>query len=138
MLIALIASVAYLLGSIPTGYFAARVAGVDIRQRGSGNVGATNVTRVLGKKFGYAVFAFDFSKGFIAVKLSSVLVGFFKNGAISSEIAGVIAAVLAVIGHTNPIWLAFKGGKGVATALGTLFALNWSIALIVGFVWIGA
>jgi acyl phosphate:glycerol-3-phosphate acyltransferase len=135
MAIALIAAAAYLIGSIPAGYLAARLAGIDIRKVGSGNVGATNVTRTLGKKFGYPVFAFDFLKGFFAVHLAKVVMASLSYVE-WSELGCVIAAVLAVIGHTNPVWLGFKGGKGVATSLGALFALNWLGALIVGLVWI--
>jgi glycerol-3-phosphate acyltransferase PlsY len=132
--LALVAVAAYLIGSLPTGYLAGRLAGIDIRKCGSGNVGATNVTRVLGKKFGYPVFALDFCKGFVAVQLAKLVVP--TPGAPSPEICAVTAAVLSVIGHTNPVWLGFKGGKGVATSIGALFALNWVSALIIGLVWI--
>ena len=101
----------------------------------SGNVGATNVARVLGKRFGYPVFIIDVAKGFAAVKLAEA----FANGAHSSafvvDLYGVLGGSLAVIGHSFPVWLGFKGGKGVATSMGALFAMNWIPALIVGIVW---
>ena len=136
MLIALISAVSYLIGSVPIGYLAGRLAGVDVRKSGSGNVGATNVTRVLGKKFGYPVFLLDAGKGLFAVEIAQVLIVSSRRSASSAEWYAILAAVLAVIGHTNSIWLGFKGGKGVATSIGALFALNWLSALIIGFVWI--
>lgn len=136
MLIALISAVSYLIGSVPFGYLAGRLAGVDVRKSGSGNVGATNVTRVLGKKFGYPVFLLDAGKGFFAVEMAQVLIASSRRSASSTEWYAILAAVLAVIGHTNSIWLGFKGGKGVATSIGALFALNWLSALIIGIVWI--
>ena len=126
----------YLLGSIPAGYIAGRLAGVDIRKVGSGNVGATNVTRSLGKAYGYAVFAFDFLKGLVAVSISILLAERIKLGIISPELAGITAAVCAVLGHSFPIWLAFKGGKGVATSAGALFGLMPLAALIGVIIWI--
>src|SRR6516165_1734850 len=101
----------YLLGSIPFGYLAGRLAGIDIRQAGSGNVGATNVTRALGKAYGYPVFALDVLKGLAAVRISMAVA---ERTETFPEIVGMVAAVLPVIGHSFPIWLGFKGGKGVA------------------------
>ncbi|HEX4639118.1 MAG TPA: glycerol-3-phosphate 1-O-acyltransferase PlsY [Chthoniobacterales bacterium] len=136
ILIALIAVVSYLVGSLPIGYLAGRIAGVDVRALGSGNVGATNVTRVLGKKFGYPVFLLDAGKGLVAVEVAKTVIASSGRSALSTELCGIIAAAFAVIGHTNSIWLGFKGGKGVATSIGAMFALNWLCALIVGLVWI--
>jgi acyl phosphate:glycerol-3-phosphate acyltransferase len=126
----------YLIGSFPTAYLAGKVAGIDIREAGSGNVGATNVGRVLGKRFGYPVFLIDFAKGFIAVKLAETILGPVPAGAIFVEFCRVLGAMFAVIGHSFPVWLGFKGGKGVATSMGALFALNWVPAVVVGTVWI--
>jgi acyl phosphate:glycerol-3-phosphate acyltransferase len=126
----------YLLGSIPFGYLIGRIAGVDVRKTGSGNVGATNVLRVLGKRYGYPVFVLDFLKGFGAVKISML----FATGASpdwnSSEMFGIIAAVSSVVGHSYPPWLKFKGGKGVATSAGALFALTAIGGLIGLAIWI--
>ncbi len=113
----------YLLGSIPFGYIAGRIAGIDIRNCGSGNVGATNVVRTLGKNYGYPVFAADFLKGFAAVKMSVLIATRARPEWIAPEIFGIIAAVSSVVGHSFPIWLYFKGGKGVATSAGALFVI---------------
>ncbi|MGB9476446.1 MAG: glycerol-3-phosphate 1-O-acyltransferase PlsY [Candidatus Udaeobacter sp.] len=126
----------YLLGSIPFGYLAGRIAGVDIRECGSGNVGATNVLRVLGKSFGYPVFAADFFKGFAAVKVSILIAMRIQPEWISSETFGIAAAISSVLGHSFPVWLGFKGGKGVASSGGALFALAPVAALFGAGIWI--
>ena len=114
----------YLLGSVPFGYLAGQFAGVDIRKFGSGNVGATNVVRLLGKRYGYPVFALDFLKGFGAVKISMLMATGQPPEWNSPETFGIAAAISCVIGHSYPAWLKFKGGKGVATSAGALFALT--------------
>jgi glycerol-3-phosphate acyltransferase PlsY len=134
--IALITLVAYLLGSLPSGYIAGKLAGVDIRQVGSGNVGATNVTRVLGKRYGYPVFAIDFLKGFAAVAIAQLIARSAQFNPFWIDVCGVLGAIFSVIGHSYPIWLGFKGGKGVATSVGSLFCLTWLAASIVGVVWV--
>jgi len=126
----------YLLGSIPFGYLAGRIAGIDIRKRGSGNVGATNVIRTLGKGYGYPVFAADFLKGFGAVKMSMLIVTRLHPEWNSSEMFGIVAAIFSVLGHSFPVWLHFKGGKGVATSAGALFGLAPVAALAGAAVWI--
>jgi acyl phosphate:glycerol-3-phosphate acyltransferase len=124
----------YLLGSIPAGYLAGRLARVDIRKVGSGNIGATNVTRVLGRRYGYVVFAIDFLKGLVAVRLS-ILLAQTQFGGKYTELIGIVAAVACVLGHTFPIWLQFKGGKGVATSAGALFGLLPLAALVGALIW---
>jgi acyl phosphate:glycerol-3-phosphate acyltransferase len=126
----------YLLGSIPFAYLAGRLAGIDIRQAGSGNVGATNVVRVLGKRYGYPVFALDFLKGFGAVKISMLIAPGQPPEWNSPEIFGILAAMSSVLGHLYPPWLKFKGGKGVATSGGALLALTPVAALIGVAIWI--
>jgi glycerol-3-phosphate acyltransferase PlsY len=126
----------YLLGSIPFGYLAGRIAGIDIRKTGSGNIGATNVVRVLGKQYGYAVFALDFLKGFAAVKMSMLIAAGARLELSSPEMFGILAAVGSVIGHCFSPWLKFKGGKGVATSAGALFGLMPLAALIGTAIWI--
>jgi glycerol-3-phosphate acyltransferase PlsY len=126
----------YLLGSIPFGYIAGRVAGIDIRNCGSGNVGATNVTRTLGKRYGYPVFTADFLKGFGAVKMSVLIATRARPEWISPETFGIIAAISSVVGHCFPIWLRFKGGKGVATSAGALLGLAPVAALAGVAIWI--
>lgn len=111
---------AYLLGSIPFGFLTARLKGIDIRTQGSGNIGATNVFRVVGRNWGIAVLALDALKGFLAVALARLL----SEG--SSHPAFIPAAGMAgILGHTFPLWLRFKGGKGVATSLGVFLAVSW-------------
>jgi len=131
-----VAIVGYIVGSLPTAYIAGRLAGIDIRRSGSGNVGATNVARVLGKRFGYPVFVVDVLKGFAAVEFAEVISASAHSSALVVDFWGIVGAIFAVIGHSYPVWLGFKGGKGVATSVGALFALNWIPALIVGIVWI--
>ena len=133
---ALVALVGYFLGSIPTGYIAGRIAGVDVRKVGSGNVGATNVTRVLGKRFGYPVFVVDFGKGLAAVVAGVMIAKSDQATPRFVDLCGAGAAIFSVLGHSYSIWLGFKGGKGVATALGGLFGLNWIAAAIVCGVWV--
>jgi len=126
----------YLLGSIPFGYLAGRLKGTDIRQAGSGNVGATNVVRVLGKGYGYPVFALDVLKGFGAVKISMLIAPGRPPEWNSPEIFGIFAALSSVLGHLYPPWLKFKGGKGVATSAGALFALTPVATLIGVAIWL--
>src|SRR5919197_3713761 len=126
----------YLLGSIPFGYLAGRLAGIDIRRAGSGNIGATNVVRVLGKRYGYSVFVLDFLKGFGAVKISMVIAMGAPLQWNSPAMFGTIGAICSVVGHSFSPWLKFKGGKGVATSAGALVALMPLAALIGGAVWI--
>jgi acyl phosphate:glycerol-3-phosphate acyltransferase len=126
----------YLLGSIPFGYLAGRIAGIDIRKCGSGNVGATNVIRTLGKAYGYPVFIADFLKGFGAVKVSLLIATRGHSEWNSPEMFGIVAAISSVIGHSFPVWLDFKGGKGVATSAGALFGLAPVAALVGVAIWI--
>ena len=134
--LAVVALIGYLLGSLPAGYLAGRLAGVDIRRVGSGNIGATNVLRVLGKRFGYPVFLIDFGKGFAAVWLAAFVATRNGSSADFRELSAAAAGVGAVIGHSFPVWLRFKGGKGVATSMGVLFGLGPIAALIVCSVWL--
>jgi len=126
----------YLIGSIPAGYIAGRIVGIDIRTVGSGNIGATNVTRVLGKRYGYPVFIVDFLKGFAAVGMSIMIAKRTQPVLIPSELLGVVGAVACVLGHSFPVWLGFKGGKGVAASAGALFGLMPFVALIAVAVWL--
>ena len=126
----------YLIGSIPAGYIAGRIVGIDIRTVGSGNIGATNVTRVLGKRYGYPVFIVDFLKGFAAVGMSIMIAKRAQPALVSSELFGVVGAVACVLGHSFPVWLGFKGGKGVAASAGALFGLTPFVALIAVAVWL--
>jgi glycerol-3-phosphate acyltransferase PlsY len=121
MLYLFVACGAYLLGSIPSGYLIGRSQGVDLRTQGSGNIGATNALRVLGKKWGYLCFALDIGKGLAATLLAKLLVA--PACGLDPVIASIVAAVSAVAGHNFPVWLGFKGGKGVATSAGAVIGL---------------
>jgi len=131
-----ICGLGYLFGSFPAGYFAGRVTGVDIRSAGSGNIGATNVLRVLGKKWGYTVFFVDAFKGFAAVRLAFFLAGRMPEPPPHPEYFAILAAVMCIAGHTFPIWLRFKGGKGVATSAGALFGLMPLAVPFIILIWI--
>lgn len=118
----IIIGLSYLIGSIPFSYITAKLIGnIDIRNYGSGNTGATNVFRTLGPKAGFTAFFLDFLKGFIPALLVK---NYFELD------MAVIASVTAVIGHCYSFWINFKGGKGVATTGGTIFALYPMIGLI--------
>jgi acyl phosphate:glycerol-3-phosphate acyltransferase len=123
----------YLLGSIPFGYLAGKIAGVDVREHGSRNIGATNVLRTLGWEYGYPVFLADALKGFSAVRLALWL-GDSSPGLTYK--LGVMAAICAVLGHNFPPWLGFRGGKGVATSAGAYLGLVPAAALVAVAVWI--
>lgn len=125
---------AYLFGSIPFGYLAGRVQGVDVREHGSGNIGATNVLRVFGKKWGYFVFLGDTLKGLLAVRLALWING---DNQTVDYVAGILAATASVVGHSFPIWLHFRGGKGVATAAGACLGLFPLETLVAIAVWCG-
>ncbi len=132
MIYLLVALVSYLLGSIPFGVFASRLAGVDVREHGSGNIGATNVLRVLGKKYGYPVFFADVLKGFAAVRFALFMAERYQSPPYQ---LGVLAAMMAIAGHSYPVWLKFQGGKGVATSAGAGFGLVPIAILIVAAIW---
>lgn len=126
MKILLVILVSYILGSIPFGYIIAKIKGVDITKLGSGNIGATNVGRYLGKPYFFIVLFLDAIKGFIPTILFKLLFGLEY---------GILAGLFSVIGHSYSIFMKFKGGKGVATGLGVSIALI-PIETIIGFgVW---
>lgn len=135
------AVVAYLLGSIPTGFLVARAKGIDIRSVGSGNIGATNVFRVLGTVAGVLVLLVDAAKGYLGCELVSNLVHLILSMNAGREIASreglaVVGGVAAILGHNYTCWLHFRGGKGVATTAGVLLAL-FPRAFAVGlFTWL--
>jgi acyl phosphate:glycerol-3-phosphate acyltransferase len=108
-------ALAYLLGSIPFSYLVARAKGVDVRKVGSGNVGATNVMRAAGRVAGLLAFVLDFAKGGAAVLIAQA---FARAGPLPA-----LCAVAAVLGHMYPVWLRFRGGKGVATGVGAFVPL---------------
>lgn len=126
-LLGLVGLGAYLLGSVPFGLVIARVMGLgDLRSLGSGNIGATNVMRTGNKAAGFLTFALDAGKGAIAVLLARAALG---------EDAAQIAGVAAFLGHLYPVFIGFRGGKGVATFIGTALALAWPVGLALCAIW---
>jgi glycerol-3-phosphate acyltransferase PlsY len=140
--------VAYLLGSVPTGFLVAKARGIDIRTVGSGNIGATNVFRYLGKPAGIFVLLVDALKGWVAayVLVIVALQVFFPTPVTGvfarmgpetfQDSVRVTAGIGAILGHNFTCWLHFKGGKGIATSAGVLIALVWPSLLIILAVWI--
>ena len=133
---------AYLLGSVPTGYLVGRARGVDIRTVGSGNIGATNVFRALGRAAGILVLVVDAAKGYAACAvLAPLLAGLTSAGVAEGTAAAdafrILAGISVILGHNYSCWLRFKGGKGVATTAGVLlawFPMAFAIALAVWLV----
>jgi glycerol-3-phosphate acyltransferase PlsY len=129
-----VALLAYLLGSIPTGYLVARARGIDIRTVGSGNIGATNVFRYMGVPAGIFVLLADALKGWLAVILIARLVSAWFSVQPTDqarEWMDIIAGISAILGHNFTCWLHFKGGKGIATSAGVLAALvPWALLII--------
>jgi acyl phosphate:glycerol-3-phosphate acyltransferase len=127
--LAVVAVLAYLLGSVPFGIVITRAMGLgDLRAIGSGNIGATNVLRTGNKGAAAATLLLDAAKGGVAVLIARWLV---------AEDAAQLAGLCAFLGHLWPVWLGFRGGKGVATFIGTLLALSWPVGLGVCAVWLG-
>ena len=128
----LIFVIAYLIGSIPTGYLIVKSkTGQDIRTIGSGSTGATNVKRVLGKKWFFTVMLLDALKGAIPVIIAKI----FGTVGVSIGILPVLAAIGVIIGHSKPCFLNFKGGKSVASGIGTILALNFAAGIILAITW---
>lgn len=128
----LILAIAYLLGAVPFGLLIAkRVSGIDLRQFGSGNIGTSNAVRAMGRRWGFVVFLLDFLKGFLPVLACRWLVGEDER-----HLLEVLTGTAAVLGHCYPIYLGFRGGKGVATGCGAIIAIDWMIFLCGGLVWL--
>nr|WP_170540820.1 glycerol-3-phosphate 1-O-acyltransferase PlsY [Ruegeria arenilitoris] len=124
------AAIGYLMGSVPYGMIVARVMGLgNLRQIGSGNIGATNVLRTGSKAAAALTLLFDAGKGAVAVLLARALTG---------DDAAQVAALAAFVGHCYPVWLSFKGGKGVATFLGLWLALDWRVGVACCLTWLVA
>ena len=142
LLVAAILLASYLLGSIPCGLLISKSQGLDIREHGSRNIGATNVWRVMGKKWGLLAFVGDTAKGWLAVLLGmwlaarwSVTLDLPHGHILPPDFAGITAALGCILGHTFPVWLRFKGGKGVATSLGVILGMMPLAALIDFAIW---
>ncbi len=129
----LVVVVAYVIGSIPTGYLIVKhFKGEDIRKIGSGSTGATNVKRVMGRRWFFITLALDAIKGMIPVLLAAHFTGAFA----SIGLLPVLAAVAVLLGHSKSIFLGFTGGKSVASGVGTILALNWLAALVFAILWV--
>ncbi len=126
-------AIAYLCGSIPFGLLIGRLNGIDIRKQGSGNIGATNVGRVLGKKWGGFCFFLDVCKGLLPTLIAGIVLGFagLDNLPATQAWQWLYIGAMAMVGHIFPVWLGFKGGKGVATALGILLGI-WPVLTFAG------
>ncbi|MDD5697510.1 MAG: glycerol-3-phosphate 1-O-acyltransferase PlsY [Victivallaceae bacterium] len=135
LILSAVVLISYLIGAIPWGYLIGRRHGVDIRTRGSRNIGATNVTRVIGKWSGRLCFGLDFLKGFLPVLVVTILC---KQRIITDHyhVTQMLAALSATLGHMFPVYLGFRGGKGVATASGAVLALAPYSFVIAGIVWV--
>ena len=135
MLPLLVVIVAYLLGSIPFGYLIVRLtSGADIRRTGSGGTGATNVSRRAGKLAGILTLILDAFKGALAVLVARVMLGGGGGAAVSAKWWVAVAAIACIVGHIFPVWLRFRGGKGVATMVGVFFILAPFALLCAGIV----
>jgi acyl-phosphate glycerol 3-phosphate acyltransferase len=132
----LLALVAYLVGAIPFGYLVARARGVDILRHGSGNIGATNVGRVLGRRWGVLIFLLDAAKGALPVLLTGALLE--APAELPPQTLPVVAGVSAFLGHLFPIYLRFRGGKGVATGAGVMAVLLPGPTLAALLTWVTA
>ena len=129
---ALVIAASYLIGSIPTGYIIVKLfTGQDLRTIGSGSTGATNVKRVMGKKWFFIVMLLDAFKG----ALPAVLTACFMPAFHDIRILPVIAAICVILGHSKSVFLNFTGGKSVASGVGTLFALSWQAGLTIAVIW---
>jgi glycerol-3-phosphate acyltransferase PlsY len=127
---------AYLCGSIPFGALIARARGVDIQRVGSGNIGATNVARTIGPRWGFLVFGLDFLKGF-GPTLGAMLLGpKLSADAFMHFDLPVLCGLAAVLGHVYPIWLGFRGGKAGATGLGVGAVISWQATLAAALIWL--
>ena len=132
----------FLLGGVPFGLLLGKLKGIDIRTIGSGNIGATNVTRALGRRWGITAFLLDFLKGLIpVVATGAILAASSTTPPVESPAFGLLEAkilsgVAAVLGHIFPVYLRFRGGKGVATTFGVMSGLMWLPTLIAGVTWL--
>ena len=130
--ILLVLLISYLIGSIPTGYIIVKLfTGQDIRQTGSGSTGATNVKRIMGKKWFFIVLLLDGIKGILPVVLTEI----FATNYTQIGLLPVLAAIAVILGHSKSIYLKFTGGKSVASGIGTIIALNWMAGIVIAAIW---
>ncbi len=136
MSLILVIIVGYLLGSLPFSFWLGTLMGVDIRKVGSGNIGATNLARAVGAKWGFLAFALDAGKGLLAVIAAGWVVTLLKDNSASLALLKIMGGVASILGHNWSILLKFKGGKGVATSMGVFLGLAPVTLLIVLGIWV--
>jgi len=127
---------AYLLGAVPFGLIIGKLKGIDIRAHGSGNIGATNVLRVLGKPLGITTFILDALKGFIPAFFFPGIAEQISPGVMNDQVLSVLCGAFAIVGHNFPVFLRFKGGKGIATSAGVLIGIAPLAALSGVLTWV--
>ena len=136
MIAALLIALSYLAGSIPFGLLIGLANGVDIRKFGSGNIGATNLGRAVGLRYGLLAFALDFVKGFGPVFAAKLCTGSQGHSDFDRFDVPVVCGLAAMLGHVFPVWLRFRGGKAGATGLGVGAVLCWQATLVAAAVWL--
>lgn len=139
VVVGLLAAACYLLGAVPFGYLVGRCHGIDVRIAGSGNIGATNVSRLLGRKWGNLVFVLDVMKGLVPTYFTGrIIAAGWSWGETTANVCWLLCGVCCIIGHNYPIYLGFRGGKGVSTSLGVVLGVYpyLTIAgLLAGGIW---
>ena len=136
MSIILVILTSYILGSMPFSLWLGKLRGVDIRRVGSGNIGATNLARALGPRWGLLAFVLDAGKGFLAVFAAGYISSLFPDSTVSLSLLKIIGGITAIFGHNWSMWIKFKGGKGVATSMGVFLGLAPIPLLFALAVWI--
>ncbi len=137
MIILLVMTGCYLLGAVPTAFLMGKLCkNIDIREHGSGNVGFTNAVRVLGAFSGIVTLTVDIGKGFLAVWLAKIYISVPSDNAVLLHVLYALAGIISIVGHNWPVYIGFKGGKGVATGFGVFLALTPVPTLMVIGVWI--
>lgn len=128
----------YLLGAVPFGFLLGKARGIDVRRVGSGNTGATNVFRTVGKVWGIVTFFLDVLKGFVPAFVFPILIRDLVQMAVCPMYGvGILCGVYAIVGHNWPVYLKFRGGKGVATSAGVLLGVSPLVVILAAFVWGG-
>ncbi|MCK4905633.1 glycerol-3-phosphate 1-O-acyltransferase PlsY [bacterium] len=135
MSLILVILTSYILGSLPFSFWLGKSRGIDLRRVGSGNIGATNLARVLDARWGFLAFILDAGKGFLAVFLAGYIATLFTENIVSVPMLKIIGGIISIFGHNWSMWVKFKGGKGVATSAGVFFGLAPITLLIVLGIW---
>ena len=136
MSLVLVIITGYILGSLPFSFWLGKFKGVDLRRIGSGNIGATNLARVLGARWGLIAFILDLGKGLLAVVLAGYIFYMFKDNVVSVSLLKITGGIMSIFGHNWSMWVNFKGGKGVATSAGVFLGLAPISLLLAMAVWV--